>query len=108
MIVMDGNAVAAKCKAVAAEEAKKLKHQPGLAVVLVGDEGFVHVGWKGRLVAGATAGAVTVWLRQRYGVDGSALGLLLAGALTPVLHVSYHGLCRFIRFLREKFAKSEN
>ena len=79
-----------------------------LAVVLVGDEGFVHVGWKGRLVAGATAGAVTVWLRQRYGVDGSALGLLLAGALTPVLHVSYHGLCRFIRFLREKFAKSEN
>ena len=37
MIVMDGNAVAAKCKAAAAEEAKKLKHQPGLAVVLVGD-----------------------------------------------------------------------
>lgn len=37
MIVMDGNAVAAKCKATAAEEAKKLKHQPGLAVVLVGD-----------------------------------------------------------------------
>ena len=79
-----------------------------LAIVLVGDEGFVHVGWKGRLVAGATAGAVTVWLRQRYGVDGSALGLLLAGALTPVLHVFYHGMCRFIRFLREKFAKSEN
>ena len=37
MIVMDGKALAAKCKAAAAEEAKKLKHQPGLAVVLVGD-----------------------------------------------------------------------
>lgn len=37
MIVMDGKAVAAKCKAAAAEEAKMLKHQPGLAVVLVGD-----------------------------------------------------------------------
>ena len=29
--------MAAKCKAAAAVEAKKLKHQPGLAVVLVGD-----------------------------------------------------------------------
>ena len=37
MTVMDGKAVAAKCKAAAAEEAKKLGHQPGLAVVLVGD-----------------------------------------------------------------------
>lgn len=37
MIVMDGKALAAKCKAAAAEEAKNLKHQPGLAVVLVGD-----------------------------------------------------------------------
>ena len=37
MIVMDGKALATKCKAAAAEEAKKLKHQPGLAVVLVGD-----------------------------------------------------------------------
>lgn len=79
-----------------------------LAMVLVGDEGFVHVGWKGRLIAGATAGAVMVWLRHRYGVDGAAVALLSAGVLTPVLHVSYHGVCRFVRFLREKFAKSEN
>lgn len=37
MIVMDGKALAAKCKAAAAKGAKELKHQPGLAVVLVGD-----------------------------------------------------------------------
>lgn len=38
MTVIDGIALAAKCKAAAAEEAKTLKHQPGLAVVLVGDD----------------------------------------------------------------------
>ena len=45
MIVMDGKALAAKCKAAAAEEAKKLKHQPGLAVVLVGNVFFANQCW---------------------------------------------------------------
>ena len=79
-----------------------------LSALLLGDEGFVHVGWKGRLAAGVTAGAVTVLCRLIWGVDGSAVGVLAAGVLTPVLHVSYHGLCRLVVFLREKFAKTEN
>ena len=109
-----------------------------LALALAGDEGMVHVGWKGRLAYGATAGVVTVLCRLWWGVDGAAVGLLLAGVLIPVLHVIYHLLChyvppiaavvwgflrrtvppmaravyrilcRFAAFLREKFAKSEN
>lgn len=77
------------------------------AAVLVGDEGFLHVGWKGRLVAGAAAGVATVLCRLWWSVDGAAIGVLAAGAVTPLLHLSYHGLCRFIRYLWEKFAKSE-
>ncbi|MBO5653452.1 MAG: hypothetical protein J6S44_04480 [Clostridia bacterium] len=42
------------------------------------------------------------------GVDGAAVGVLAAGVLTPILHVSYHGLCRLVVFLREKFAKTEH
>lgn len=79
-----------------------------LAAVLVGDESFVHVGWKGCLVCGVTAGAVTVLCRLRWGMDGAAVGLLTAGVLTPLLHAIYHGLCRFVVYLRQKFAKSEN
>ena len=79
-----------------------------LSALLLGDEGFVHVGWKGRLAAGVTAGGVTVLCRLVWGVDGSAVGVLAAGLLTPVLHVSYHGLCRLTVFLREKFAKTAN
>ena len=105
-----------------------------LAAVLVGDEGFLHVGWKGRLVTGAVAGVVTVLCRLYWGVDGAAVGVLAAGVVTPILHVLYHLACRyvhpvvrwvyaflcrvvpplwqkivgFIRLLREKFAKTEN
>lgn len=79
-----------------------------LAAVLAGDEGFVHVGWKGRLALGVTAGAVTMLCRLWWRIDGAAIGLLAAAALTPLLHVSYHGLCRLARFLTEKFAKSKN
>lgn len=79
-----------------------------LAAVLVGDEGFLPVGWKGRLVTGGVAGAVMVLCRLWWGMDGAAVGVLAAGVLTPILHLGYHEICRFIRFLREKFAKSEN
>lgn len=109
-----------------------------LAAVLMGDEGLVHVGWKGRLAAGVTAGVVTVLCRLWWGIDGCAIGVLAAGLLTPVLHIVYHllchvvppmvsavcgflrrtvpplarrvwgGVCRFVAFLRQKFAKTEN
>lgn len=79
-----------------------------LAAVLVGDEGFLPVGWKGRLVTGAVAGVVTVLCRLWWGMDGAAVGVLAAGVLTPILHLCYHGLCRFAVYLREKFAKTEN
>lgn len=109
-----------------------------LAAMLIGDEGIVHVGWKGRLAAGVTAGVVTVLCRLWWHTDGAAVGVLAAGLLTPVLHVVYHWLCRYVppvaravygflrrvlpplaqgiwhcvrrlaTFLREKFAKSEN
>lgn len=79
-----------------------------MAAMLVGDESFVHVGWKGRLACGVTAGVVTVLCRLWWGMDGSAVGLLAAGVLTPILHVIYHGLCRFVGYLQQKFAKSEN
>lgn len=78
-----------------------------LAAVLAGDEGFVHVGWKGRLALGVTAGAVTMLCRVWWRVDGAAIGLLAAAALVPVLHVCYHGLCRLWGVLMQKFAKSE-
>lgn len=67
-----------------------------LAAMLVGDEGIVHVGWKGRLAAGVTAGVVTVLCRIWWGVDGAAVGVLAAGLMTPVLHVTYHWLCRYV------------
>lgn len=79
-----------------------------LAAALVGDEGFLPVGWKGRLVTGGVAGVVTVLCRLWWSMDGAAVGVLAAGVLTPILHVAYHGICRLIRFLRDKFAKSEN
>ena len=83
-----------------------------LAAMLVGDESFVHVGWKGRLVGGATAGVVTVLCRLWWHMDGAAVGLLLAGVLTPVLHLLYHAVwpyvIRFVGYLKQKFAKSEN
>ena len=55
---------------------------------------------------GVTAGAVTMLCRVWWRIDGAAIGVLAAAMLTPVLHVSYHGLCRFGRFLMQKFAKS--
>ena len=79
-----------------------------LAAVLVGDESFVHVGWKGRLACGVTAGVVTVLCRLWWHTDGSAVGVLAAAVLTPILHGIYHGLCHFVRFLMQKFAKTEN
>lgn len=79
-----------------------------LAAMLVGDESFVHVGWKGRLTRGVAAGVVTVLCRWRWHTDGAAVGVLTAALLTPILHVMYHGLCRLTRFLVRKFVKSEN
>lgn len=79
-----------------------------LAAVLVGDEGFLPVGWKGRLVTGGVAGIVTVLCRLWWSMDGAAVGVLAAGVLTTILHIAYHGICCLIRFLRDKFAKSAN
>ena len=79
-----------------------------LASLLVADESFLHVGWKGRLAGGVTAGVVTVLCRLWWHMDGAAVGVLAAAVLTPILHVIYHGLCRFARFLMQKFAKTEN
>lgn len=109
-----------------------------LAALLVGDESFVHVGWKGRLACGVTAGVVTVLCRLWWHMDGAAIGVLAAALLTPVLHVIYHALCRyvppvlraiygtlcryvppvaravygylrrFVGFIKQKFAKTEN
>ena len=79
-----------------------------LAAVLVGDTGFLRVGWKGRLVTGAVAGTVTVLCRLWWSMDGAAVGVLAAGVLTPILHAAYHGTCRLVRFLRDKFAKVKN
>ncbi|MBQ7088299.1 MAG: RnfABCDGE type electron transport complex subunit D [Clostridia bacterium] len=78
-----------------------------LAAVLLGDEALVHVGWKGRLTAGVTAGAVTVLCRVLWRMDGSAVGVLAAGLLTPLLHVVYHWLCPYVRLLWEKIRKSK-
>ena len=67
-----------------------------LASLLVADESFLHVGWKGRLASGVTAGVVTVLCRLWWHTDGSAVGVLAAALLTPVLHVIYHALCRYV------------
>ena len=78
-----------------------------LAAVLLGDEALVHVGWKGRLAAGVTAGVVTVLCRVLWRMDGSAVGVLAAGLLTPLLHVIYHWLCPYVLRLWEKIRKSQ-
>ena len=77
-----------------------------LAAVLLGDEALVHVGWKGRLTAGITAGVMTVLCRVLWQMDGSAVGVLTAGLLTPLLHVMYHWLCPYVLRLWEKIRKS--
>lgn len=79
-----------------------------LSAVLLGDEGLVHVGWKGRLAAGVTAGIVTVLCRVLWQIDGSAVGVLAAGLLTPILHILYHWLWPYLLVLAEKIKNCKN
>ena len=79
-----------------------------LAAVLLGDGGFVPLGWKGHLVSGAIAGGVTVFCRWRYGTDGAAVGVLFACVATTVLWAIYRLLRPKMAALTQKFAKTEN
>ena len=79
-----------------------------LAAVLAGDEGITSMGWKGRLTAGVLVGAVTVFCRARWQIDGAALGLVVVGVLMPLLQMVYGKMYRFARTQMEKFAKTEN
>ena len=49
-VLIDGKALAAKCKAQVAEQSKSFRSRPGLAVILVGDNpaSKVYVGGKRR------------------------------------------------------------
>lgn len=79
-----------------------------LATILLGDDTFIRVGWKGQIAAGVLAGAVTVLCRVLWRMDGSALGVLAACLLTPLLHLLYHAVVRLATFLYQKFVKSKN
>lgn len=79
-----------------------------LACVLAGEEGFARVGWKGRLVGGALAGVVTVLCRLWWRLDGSAVGVLSAALVMPILHGGYHLLRRYIPLLWQKMQKTKN
>lgn len=79
-----------------------------LATMLLGDETFIRVGWKGQIAAGVVAGVVTVLCRVLWRMDGSALGVLAACLLTPLLHLLYHAVERLVRFLCQKFGKCKN
>lgn len=78
-----------------------------LAALLMGEGSFVFVGWKGQLCAGVLAGGVTVACRLWWGMDGSAVGVLAAGLLIPVLHIAYHAVWPWVVVLAHKFAKTE-
>lgn len=78
-----------------------------LAAVLLGDEGFSRVGWKGHLAAGVLAGVATVLCRLWWGTDGAAVGVLLAALLLPPTHLLYHWLAPYLRVLLGKIKKSE-
>lgn len=79
-----------------------------LAAVLLGDGVFAHVGWKGHLVAGLIGGGVTVFCRLRYGMDGAAVGVLIACVATTILLFVYRFLRPRLPLLLQKFAKSKN
>ena len=75
-----------------------------LAALLLGDGVFVPMGWKGHLTAGLIAGMVTVACRIAFGVDGAAVGLLVACVVTSVLRCAYDKW----RLPIEKIIKSQN
>ena len=79
-----------------------------LAAVLLGDGALISVGWKGQLFCGVSAGLVAVVCRLGFAVDGAALGVLTACVFTAVGCFFYPAFRRFVRFLRQKFAKTEN
>ena len=62
-----------------------------LAAVLVADRMYAPVSYGEQAVAGVVAGGATVLLRGIAGMDGAAVGVLLAGALAPV----YGGFLRW-------------
>ena len=79
-----------------------------LAALLLGDGVFVRVGWKGQLTAGLIGGGVTVFCRLRYGVDGAAVGVLIACVATTILLFVYRLLRPRVLLLVQKFTKSKN
>ncbi len=83
-----------------------------LAAMLLGDGVLLRMErrekWIAGTVAGVIAGAVTVFYRMRWAVDGAAVGVLVACLLTTVAFLLYPVFWRLVRYLREKFAKSEN
>lgn len=79
-----------------------------LAAMLLGDETFICVGWKGQITAGLLAGAVTVLCRAKWSMDGAALGVVAACLLIPLLHIAYHKIWDLTVVLWEKFVKSKN
>ena len=61
-----------------------------------------------RVPLGVVAGIVTVLCRVWWRMDGSALGVLAACLLTPLLRLLYHAVERLVRFLCQKFGKCKN
>ena len=79
-----------------------------LAALLLGDGLFVRAGWKGHLAAGLIGGGVTAYCRLRYGVDGAAVGVLIACVVTTMLLCVYRLLRPRLLPLMQKFLKSKN
>lgn len=66
------------------------------AAVLLGDKRFAPCHPAAQAVAGVTAGAVTVWVRAAGAwPEGTALGLVAAGAAVYVARLGWHFACRF-------------
>ena len=79
-----------------------------LAALLLGDGVLLPMGWKGQLASGLIGGGVTVFCRLRYGVDGAAVGVLIACVATTILLLVYRLLRPQLLLLVQKFAKSKN
>lgn len=83
-----------------------------LAAMLLGDGLLLRTGrkgkWIGGIAAGVLAGTVTVYCRMHWGVDGAAVGVLIACVAVSLLCLVYRGWRLLYGFLKGKFAKSEN
>lgn len=71
-----------------------------LTALVLGDRAYAPAPWGMQVLAGLTAGGVTVLVRGLTPADGSVLAVLLAVALTPV----YGYVLRFLRWVWGYFA----